>query len=241
MGSERRGRAVHGRLEVNPSGEEPTDRPRQKNAGLWEPYDGRLSRTVLREREGEVPSRHSPGTSDGLDLDQLWADIEETSIYDPRYDHLVLMISPSQIAYGFRDSFGGFCSHTEAVRLLADDEASDLNPWVDGGCNTRRPRALEAAPGSNPGEIDIGWQRPFYQASPAISQYIVQWKSGSQSYDASRQATINALASLSYTISDLTTGNQYSVRIGASNLDAPTVFTDVDGRTRTAETTATAS
>ena len=52
MGSERRGRAVHGRLEVNPSGEEPTDRPRQKNAGLWEPYDGRLSRTVLREREG---------------------------------------------------------------------------------------------------------------------------------------------------------------------------------------------
>ena len=63
MGSERRGRAVHGRLEVNPSGEEPTDRPKQKNAGLWEPYDGRLSRTVLREREGEVPSRHSPPTS----------------------------------------------------------------------------------------------------------------------------------------------------------------------------------
>ena len=61
MGSERRGRAVHGRLEVNPSGEEPTDGPKQKNAGLWEPYDGRLSRTVLREREGEVPSRHSPG------------------------------------------------------------------------------------------------------------------------------------------------------------------------------------
>ena len=59
MGSQRRGRAVQGRLEVNPSGEEPTDRPRQKNAGLWEPYDGRLSRTVLREREG-VPSRHSP-------------------------------------------------------------------------------------------------------------------------------------------------------------------------------------
>ena len=66
MGSERRGRAVHGRLEVNPSGEEPTDRPRQKNAGLWEPYDGRLSRTVLREREGEVPSRYSPGKQRGL-------------------------------------------------------------------------------------------------------------------------------------------------------------------------------
>ena len=196
--------------------------------------------------KGEMPqwlydTYSTEGTSDGLDLDRLWADIEETSIYDPSYDHLVLVISPSHIAYGFRDSFGGYCSHAEAVRLLADDEASDLNPWVDGGCNTRRPRALEAAPGSNPGEIDIEWQRPFYQASPAISQYIVQWKSGSQSYDASRQATINAVASLSYTISGLTTGTQYSIRIGASNLDAPTVFTDVDGRTRTAETTATAS
>ena len=205
------------------------------------------SQTVVKSAiKGEMPqwlydTYSTDGTSDGLDLDQLWADVEETSIYDPSYDHLVLMISPSQIAYGFRDSFGGFCSHAEAVRLLADDEAADLNPWVDGGCNTRRPRALEAAPGSNPGEIDIEWQRPFYQASPAISQYIVQWKSGSQSYDASRQATINAVASLSYTISDLTTGNQYSIRIGASNLDAPTDFTDVDGRTRTAETTATAS
>ena len=32
----------------------------QPHAGLREPYDGRLSRTVLTEREGEVPSRHSP-------------------------------------------------------------------------------------------------------------------------------------------------------------------------------------
>ena len=29
----------------------------QPNAELWEPYDGRLSRTVLTEREEEVPSR----------------------------------------------------------------------------------------------------------------------------------------------------------------------------------------
>ena len=36
MGPERRGRAVHGRLEVNPSGEEPTDRPRQKKLKSFE-------------------------------------------------------------------------------------------------------------------------------------------------------------------------------------------------------------
>ena len=36
MGSQRRGRAVHGRLEVNGSGEEPTDRPKQKKLKSFE-------------------------------------------------------------------------------------------------------------------------------------------------------------------------------------------------------------
>ena len=36
MGSERRGRAVHGRLEANPSGEEPTDGPKQKKLKSFE-------------------------------------------------------------------------------------------------------------------------------------------------------------------------------------------------------------
>ena len=38
----------------------------QPHAELREPYDGRLSRTVLTEREGEVPSRHSPGQNSSL-------------------------------------------------------------------------------------------------------------------------------------------------------------------------------
>ena len=32
----------------------------EPTTGRWEPYDGRLSRTVLREPEGEIPSGHSP-------------------------------------------------------------------------------------------------------------------------------------------------------------------------------------
>ncbi len=35
----------------------------QPRHGLWEPYDGRLSRTVLREPEGETPSGYSPSAS----------------------------------------------------------------------------------------------------------------------------------------------------------------------------------
>ena len=44
---------------------------RPRLVGLWEPYDGRLSRTVLREPEGETPSGYSPrllGEQTCLDL-----------------------------------------------------------------------------------------------------------------------------------------------------------------------------
>ena len=62
MGLEPRGRVDQGHAEANPQGEEPRGRPKPNcRAGLREPYDERLSRTVLREREGEVPSRYSPG------------------------------------------------------------------------------------------------------------------------------------------------------------------------------------
>ena len=36
------------------------DRAKPYAAEQWEPYDARVSRTVLREREGAIPSRHSP-------------------------------------------------------------------------------------------------------------------------------------------------------------------------------------
>jgi hypothetical protein len=41
--------------------------PGPPTTDLWEPYDWRRSRTVLREREGEAPSRHSP---DGRELEK---------------------------------------------------------------------------------------------------------------------------------------------------------------------------
>src|SRR3989441_1015775 len=54
-GLERRVPGRSGRPEANPHGEEPRGGPKRtvrfhaSEAGLWEPYDGRLSRTVLRE------------------------------------------------------------------------------------------------------------------------------------------------------------------------------------------------
>ena len=45
--------------------------------------------------------------------------------------------------------------------------------------------------------------------------YYVQWKSGSESYDISRRATISSGATTSHTISSLTNGTEYTVRVRA--------------------------
>ena len=119
MGSERRGRAVHGRLEVNPSGEEPTDRPRQKNAGLWEPYDGRLSRTVLREREGEVPSRHSPGT----DFARSW-NVFGSGARKPRSEAVRLRLDGLRSLPGELAVRGGVRSRVEQTQIVGRVVAS---------------------------------------------------------------------------------------------------------------------
>ena len=50
----------------------------QPNAGLWEPYDGRLSRTVLTERE--VPSRHSPGPQPQAADPQITPDTQNSRV-----------------------------------------------------------------------------------------------------------------------------------------------------------------
>ena len=52
MGPERRGRAVHGRVEVNPSGEEPTDGPKQKKLKSFE-----IPKSVLFLRRGRRSGR----------------------------------------------------------------------------------------------------------------------------------------------------------------------------------------
>ena len=36
---------------------------------MWEPYDGRLSRTVLREPGGEIPPGYSPTGNGGRSID----------------------------------------------------------------------------------------------------------------------------------------------------------------------------
>ena len=51
------------------------------------------------------------------------------------------------------------------------------------------------------------------------TRYKVQWKSGSESYDASRQVTVSGTI---HTIPSLTAGTEYTVRVIATDPKAPT-------------------
>ena len=65
---------------------------------------------------------------------------------------------------------------------------------------------------SNADTLYVGWR-----AASRATGYTVQWKSGMQSYDASRQATTTATL---YKIPDLTTGTTYTVRVIATKTGA---------------------
>ena len=68
---------------------------------------------------------------------------------------------------------------------------------------------------STPGNASISytWQAPASVGS-SVSSYTIQWKSGSEVYASSRQATSTANA---YTLTGLTNGIAYDVRIRAHN------------------------
>ena len=75
MGPERRGRAVHGRLEANPSGEEPTDGPKQKKLKSFEIR----KRLVFEAWEKVRANSGAPGV-DAVSIDDFAAD-EVNNLY----------------------------------------------------------------------------------------------------------------------------------------------------------------
>ena len=178
--------------------------------------------------DGEIPqwlfdTYSTDGTADTMDLDGLWSDVKALSGFR------------SEVAYGLHNLFGGYCSDKEAIAANRASAPVYKNPWVQGGCETRWPRDLTAA-ASGSGAISVSWTAPYYATTPTINTYVVQWKRDDEQYDSARQALVTDLSSLSYTITGLISGEQYSVRVAAVNQADTADFVDDDGRTRAAET-----
>ena len=171
----------------------------------------------------------SDGSLETVDLDKLWGDF--------RYMHRNTTYINYVLVQHLRTPFGGFCSDGEGSWALDNNSAS--NPWVEGGCVNWRPGQLTATAGGA-GEISLSWNAPLRTSSPSVNAYVVQWKSGNQEYDTSRQAIVTTLNNLAHTITGLTTGAEYTVRVAAVNQSDTTDFNDDLGHSRIAEATANA-
>ena len=84
------------------------------------------------------------------------------------------------------------------------------------------PRNLSiAAPDGKEGLLEVSWQAPDSDGGSAVAGYKVQWRSGSEDYDgtaaSTRQAVVTDLTGLTHTITGLTNGVAYTVRVIATN------------------------
>ena len=151
---------------------------------------------------GEMPSWFADtyhDTDGEPDLEQLWEDVKAIEWADA-------------VVFQLRNAFGGYCDNQKAAESAFGDGVT-RNPWRDGGCVPEAPGDPTAtAIGS--GNLRVTWAAPEYDGGSPIEGYRVQWKSGTQDYDPSRQADVT---NLSHTIPGLTNGVEYTVQVLAYN------------------------
>ena len=77
------------------------------------------------------------------------------------------------------------------------------------------PRSVEVEPGGT-GELDVSWQEPASNGGSPITSYTVQWKESSDSWDSSIDVSATTTSETSYTITGLSLGTEYTVRVIAT-------------------------
>ena len=78
------------------------------------------------------------------------------------------------------------------------------------------PRNLRAATG-NSGELAVSWDAPSSDGGAEITGYRVQWKESSGSWDTPADVSETTVTGTAHTITGLTDGTEYSVRVRAVN------------------------
>ena len=108
----------------------------------------------------------------------------------------------------------------KAVNAVGDSAASSTA--------TGTPSTTPGAPGnvqaSGNAELVVTWDAPTDTGGSAVTGYTVQWKSGSQSFNTTRQATVTTTT---HTIPTLTNGTEYTVRVKATNANGDSDWTEI--------------
>ena len=103
------------------------------------------------------------------------------------------------------------------IRVRADNDVEGQTfQWA---YTTGKPRTIPDPPTSlrvtpSDGQLTLSWVAPRDKGGLTINRYIVQWKSGIQQYDTSRQATPTTTSQV---IGQLTNGTPHFVRVRADN------------------------
>ena len=117
---------------------------------------------------------------------------------------------------------------TLRVRATFTDDKGTEETLVSAATETVAARAPDAPGGlaastaeGREGELSVSWTAPESDGGSEVTGYRVQWKSGTEAYDGSeastRQALVNDPAIVSHTVTGLTVGTAYTVRVLAVN------------------------
>ena len=116
------------------------------------------------------------------------------------------------------DTITGLLNGTDYdIRVRADNDVEGQTfEWA---YTTGKPRTIPGPPRSlrvtaGDGQLALSWVAPSDDGGLTINRYVVQWKSGTQQYDTSRQATPTTTSQV---IGQLTNGTPHFVRVRADN------------------------
>ena len=161
-----------------------------------------------------VENYRAGGAATGaVDRAAVWASVKQAPVWTPGQGAL----SRHVIVLMLQDLFGGYCSARAATDTF-EEHPVVVDPWNDGGCGPGAPTGVTAAAATTAGELLVSWTAPTSSGGAPVTGYKVQWKSGTDDYDASRQKVLTSQpAATSTTISGLAPGVAHTVRVLAVN------------------------
>ena len=106
-------------------------------------------------------------------------------------------------------SFTDDAGHDESLTSVATTAVAATAPTA--------PLSLTVATGDQIQELDASWQAPSSNGGSAVTGYKVQWKEAADNWDTAADVSEATETGTTHTITDLTGGVEYAVRVIATN------------------------
>ena len=189
---------------------------------------------VMSALSGQMPSWFADTYNDSNgnpDLARVWREVKAMGTANQRgYRETVI--------FQLRDAFGGYCDNQKATDS-AFGSGVTRNPWRDGGCVPEAPTNASVTAVES-GKLSVSWQEPLGDGGSPLEGYKVQWKTGTQEYDSSRQVVVTDLTKIVQlqTISGLTNDESHTVRVLAYNHNGDGAAAELTATPTATDTTA---